>query len=276
MRRTRQGFTLVELLTVIVIISILASLITAAVISVVRRAKEAREAMEIKTLESQLHLFKLTYGDFPPSNLSNPTEVTAFLRRAFPRYNPSQFYTDLAACGVPVSNDPAMAIVFWLGGIPDASGYPSGFSIDPEHPFTQVASSLRTKSLFDFDRGRLDLTTFRYFPSEDARTANAPYIYFKGSEFATSQFTHNESGTTVVVKPFVDSRQMTSLPTYFRSDTFQLISAGRDCQYGGTVGDSSPTYPSMNIDPFRPGQYDNQTNFTDGTLEDALTKSPFH
>lgn len=269
----RRGFTLVELLTVIVIIGILAALISAAVVAAIGSARNARVTLEIRTMDQQLNLFKNTYGDYPPSNLSDSAAVTAFLRRAFPRYEKgtyasvyARFSAELSACGVPVSNDPAVALVFWLGGVP-SGGKLTGFSKDVENPFAAPISGVpRTDPLFEFDRDRLNVATMRYYPNlSGAIEADAPYVYFRATEYAAAVFTHNAGGENVTLRPYVNNRSGT--PEYANPKTFQIISAGRDNWYGGS-GSASPTFPTTNFTSA--GHHDNLTNFTDGKLEDAM------
>lgn len=279
--RTRTGFTLVELLTVIVILGILTGLISAAVVAAIARAREARVTLEIRTMEAQLQVFKNTYGDFPPSNLQDAASVGAFLRRAFPRYPANgadpytQFKSDLSANDTPltVTNmDAAAALVFWLGGMPDSNGKLCGFAKDPENPFCKPSvCSLRNAPLFDFVRDRLVISgaTMRYYPDmSGAREADAPYVYFRAVEYTTAQFTHSAGGENVVLKPYQNNR--TGTAEWVNPQTLQIISAGRDNLYGGTVNNDPPRFPTTNFDTSRPGHHDNLTNFLDGKLEDAL------
>ena len=63
---TRNGFTLVELLTVITIIGILLGLVTAVAMSVMTTAKGAVIAMEINNLDQALRTYNEKFGEFPP------------------------------------------------------------------------------------------------------------------------------------------------------------------------------------------------------------------
>jgi prepilin-type N-terminal cleavage/methylation domain-containing protein len=68
-RRTRSGFTLVELAIVVVVIAILVALLLPAINSAVRTAKNAAVQAEINQLAAALESFKSKYGDYPPSRI---------------------------------------------------------------------------------------------------------------------------------------------------------------------------------------------------------------
>ncbi len=79
-RRTGEasGFTLIEILTVIAIITILAS-ITMLVSGYARRmAVEERIRVEIRGMQAAIENYKAEYGAYPPVNLSNPLDASAF------------------------------------------------------------------------------------------------------------------------------------------------------------------------------------------------------
>ena len=157
-RRTRQGFTLVELLAVIVIIGILASLITAAAINARALVKRSTVINEIGQLDIALERYKTEFGEYPPDfawvnedddhTVDTPRETAAqdrvirHLRKRFPKYRPigdtvtpantptpwSRFCFDVREVtwgagdnyGVdPRTFDAASALVFWLGGLPE-------------------------------------------------------------------------------------------------------------------------------------------------------------
>ncbi len=255
-----HGFTLVELLVVIVIIGILAGLISTAVIAAMGKAREARVSMEIRAMEAALHVFKDRYGEFPPSKWDRAT-VEPFLRRAFPRYAfrhganvYNQFKTDLQThAGLTVDNmDAAAALVFWLGGIPDSNGKPRGFAKNPEDPFRKYPDEpMRYPPMYEFAQKRLVISggTIRYYPDiSGAIEANAPFVYFRASEYGSVSFVHNAGGEDVTITPY----QNPTTAEYFNPQTFQIISAGRDNLYGGAAYE------------------DNLTNFTEGKLKELL------
>ncbi len=300
----RRAFTLVELLTVIVIIGILVGFISAAVVRAVRTAREAQVQIEIMGMDKALKDFKDTHGMYPPTNMADAAAVRSFLRRAFPRYPASgadpytQLKSDLKSESWASSTDPkidldtapldpAEALVFWLGGRPDANGRLRGFSTDKENPFLPPSEGgPRTDALFDFEEERLVITTssnvidyLRYYPSvSGAIDADAPFVYFRASEYGTdaAKLAHSV-GENVTVMPYVNNRN-TSSPEYANPESFQILSAGMDNLYGTVIDTStgsppappeSPFYPNnpYNQRKLQPAHFDNLTNFTEGKLE---------
>lgn len=244
--RTRPGFTLVEMLTVIVIIGILASLITAAAIRARTTARVAVIKAEINQIEMALDLYKKEVGEYPPDFASwyaNPTvsntsaikEIERHILKRFPQYDYQlrgsvwkAFVWDLAhygqdssgnpvaafpAAANPAPNtsdpnygaglqlDPAAALAFWLGGLPESvplsaseKWMPAGFHADPRQPFK--AGLPRTKRYLEFKTDeqsgvpRLSQSFFdgsawqngdatgplRYYPTAIPQT---PYVYFR-------------------------------------------------------------------------------------------------
>ncbi len=147
--RTADGFTLVELLTVIVIIGILAGIAIPAITGALRTAKEAAIRTEIDVMSQAMEAYKLEHGDYPP-DFSDWDAVETHFRKAFPsidnnelrilaqftHYNSSMERCDSGGTADPRTSaafdhyphaiDRAEALVLCLGG----------FSKDKKLPFT--------------------------------------------------------------------------------------------------------------------------------------------
>lgn len=201
------------------------------------------------------------------------------------------------------SNGPGAALLFWLGGrpnwrmasdstpiTPDSTGTGddawdptkpvtgfSGFSADPTAPFGNATS--RTQPFFEFDPTRVGYYNgqLRYWHSgAEPSTDNADYccVYFRAENNA---YTINNGATVVPklfnnVRPAVDSRLSNTTASswvWVNPRTFQIFCAGADARYGLL---SAPVnwllFPSG--DNYAPETYDDITNFSGGTLEDAI------
>ena len=325
-RRTRQGFTLVELLVVIVIIGILAGLITGAAIMARTRVRETAVLAEIGQINIALDRYKNEFGEYPPDfafvNLDDDpsvdilnedaaqTRVMRHLRKRFPRYRPVgdgtltdpwlMFCYDVANnYGVdPSTFDAASALVFWLGGLPDAAGadpwIPRGFHSDPEFPFR--AGLPRTNSFYEFDPERLvvaetaDPTNqLRYIPRH---IDTAPLVYFKAVRSPVNgRYEYGEFVAAGFLLPFFQDttspdlsycvpylRELTASGRSWESpEKYQIISSGLDSLFGDRpIG--APATPDLG---YRftltglgfsddGGDQDNLTSFSKGKLEDGI------
>ncbi len=263
-KSSRKAFTLVEMLVVVVIITILAALVTAAVHRARIAAIQAGIKTDISQLEMALDDYRIKHGEYPP-DFTNPDAVTRHLLRVFPRYDYrrytasppyvpyDQFRADLKTNYAldPNDFDPASALAFWLGGLPERydpknpnlySQKPAGFHTDPTQPFKQGGP--RTKPLFNIDYkdenpqdnrfviredwGGGVIRYYRYYPE---RIREAPYVYFRArrdpstaryeygsynattSQFEAFGYDHMGAGDNVA-RPYLvcDPANVSSLP----------------------------------------------------------------
>ncbi len=313
------GFTLVEMLTVIVIIGILAGLISAAAIYARARAREAATFTQIKQLEASLMQYKNEYGEFPPdfwglNDATNPAlqqkaqqDLRRHLRKRWPKYaagaDPvAQFAADLTAAGLdPTKLDPASALVFWLGGLPEEapSGLwkPAGFHADEEHPFQY--GQPRTGPMFEFDPKKItndtvgvlryymdgpDSSPVVYFRAQrDPNNGRFEYGMISGAAFVPMSYVHfndNDPDPKVnrsnIAVPYLDGDPQAGVPldpsvaanrrAWRNPETFQIIHPGLD----GIFGNSRNSSGNTNLFRFtisgqgfsaNGGDFDNITNF---------------
>ncbi len=252
-RRARAAFTLVEMLTVIVIIGILASLITAAVIAARTRARIAAIVFEVNGMAEAINSYEAEYGPMP--DFHDEDAVYVHLKNRFPRWRGS--LNDIPNIN---AQSPASAIVFFLGGIPDANGQLTGFSANPRNPFARGGS--RTPLLFEFDQRRLRSDgngAVVYLPKTGDETSLAPYVYFRSVRGGYHNNQSYNAGDGGNVRPFVN----VETDDWVEPNKFQIICAGLDGIFG-----SGQKYP--NGEDYDEATFDNITNFAAGKLEDAM------
>ena len=195
-----------------------------------------------------------------------------------------------------LNNDPeitlsgAECLVFFLGGVESGgvgSARLSGFSKNPLTPWAASSSSIGPFMEFDFGR-LVDVDndmSFEYLDAMPGQTT--PFLYLSGSGRNLNKDNDNMLRTLAPInetrvqvwddydvfglsdarnmdfcylQPDGDGNPTTNQP--YKSDTFQLISAGADGEYGpgGVYADGD------NLTGDRRGEADNITNFSGGRL----------
>jgi len=292
------AFTLVELLVVITIIGILAGLITAAALRARITAKNTAISVELKQLETALIAYKEKFGEFPPdfafvdetiytscsSEIRNAARqaVLRHIRKAFPRCttinNWGEFEAMASAAGITLT--PQTALVFWLGGMRDSStGKPIGFSANPANPF-EIISTSRIPPFYDFDQNQLNTPVgYLYWPKEaigNLATGQGAIAYFRaengGYQIVDPTNTSNflvkhaiDPSSVGTIYPAVDAGLGVAVPPWVNSKTVQIFSSGLDKTYGAFT--APLPFPTG---PYPEQTFDDITNFSGGTLEDAM------
>ncbi len=266
--RARRAFTLIELLTVIVIIGILAGLVTAAAIRVRITVRKTAHALELKQFEMALHAYKERFGEFPPDGLAAGTFTAEQLfkrhvRKAFPRCTDTAMNNTWTTYGPDLG--PKTALVFWLGGIP-VNGEFRGFSANPADPFDTTTTSRIGPFYSEFDHDRLlpndtgkpNLQVCCYFPTVEARQTDdtdKAIRYYRantgvvGNEYTSLSVAFKDSNTSGWINP----------------KTFQILSPG--LRGGSLPASGNPSFPNG---PYTEAQLEMMSNFTGGTMEDAM------
>jgi prepilin-type N-terminal cleavage/methylation domain-containing protein len=227
----RSGFTLVELLAVIMIIALLAGLVTPAVIRARNSARNAAIKAEIDMLHMAIMNYKNEYGSFPPAVDLAPntagSSTAKHLQRLFPRCMNIVGATGQLQGAQPIV--PASALASWL----------MGYTGDPSSPIQPPANR---KKLFDFDQTRLSGAS--YAP---AGKKGSPYIYIDAVSYSLVPYDTSALATPGAQRvPIVPPPTKTALdfgttvpvPTspspqpFFNADTFQILCAGQDEEFG--------------------------------------------
>jgi prepilin-type N-terminal cleavage/methylation domain-containing protein len=308
----RSAFTLVELLVVIVIIGILAGLITVGASRALIAAKETRVKTEVDNLHGAIEAYKQKYGEYPPSNMYDRQALIRHIARAFPRSNP-------ASPGFlmpPPETSAAEVLTIFLGGFTADPQYPFSEpyidkngngkwdnlpASDPNyealmdwngngaHDGGQIATG---SAIFSFDKSRLTVGNrgFVYKP----QGLEAPYVYFRVNDLTPTSYMPfwDPAAVPPLSLPNVQGIAVAYLAAATggapanqaaNPESFQIISAGLDNDYGSVLMKANPgTPPPAQVpDPtgykvfptgtnYSTGDNDNITNFNSSrTLDDA-------
>lgn len=290
----RRSFTLVELLVVIAIIGVLAAILVPTLYRVVYRAWESSIAMELNQLHLAIEAYKQKFGDYPPDfgNITSPADladpmnvVVRHMRKAFPRHqeNLQTAFWDTSATPPQPKLDPAEALVFWL----------SQLSEDPRYPITGSGNRV---VLFPFDEKRFTDPDGDGLPSYlPPNGQETPYVYFDSRTYSTATYPWLDSPagqptqkTGKVLRPYkrrlrdADKEKQTPMK-YANADTFQIISAGLDGEFGevtvdrpnrptdrvfkifDTGEDDDGSDPAL-VEPYEIADLDNIANFSGGKI----------
>lgn len=107
--RKNQGFTLVEILIVVVIMAILAAAIVPQFTDSTTDAKASTATMNLRTLRSQVELYKFQHAGDPPSTLADLTVEDSDGYGPYLQFIPENPFNNLNTVAAAAANPPASA-----------------------------------------------------------------------------------------------------------------------------------------------------------------------
>lgn len=227
-----------------------------------------------------------------------------YLSSIFPGINLAGGLHDWNGNGTPGENGYAIlegeqCLVFFLGGMRFGTNTAIGFNTDKTNPTAQT-NGARLGPFYEFDAGRLN-NNFGQFPAYND-PFGTPYAYFApktpGMNNYANRYVPNIAGLlgpndcetitttgTVYFVPYFQGTVPTTTPNnwatatsfkFCKPDTFQIVSAGKDKQFGtgGQYNQADPeqslflpmsVLPAVTPDMLQ-ANYDNITNVTNGRV----------
>lgn len=290
----RHGFTLIEILIVISIIGILTVLLLNGIQAVRTRARIAEVNVDISNLEKAIADFKLKYGVEPPSSFilhetgsdwsstAAPADLrrnsVAFIRQVWPEFNFSadrDYNNDGDTSDTHILNG-SECLLFFLAGpgvirddIDDVTMV--GFSTNPTNPFN-LTSQPRVGPFYSALKDRLvDTDSDDCFELLDPLPAQElPYIYlsaYGGRGYQPNGYDDTAGNDDDEVSGTFTSHYHdgTSTTGAYNLQTYQIISAGYDADYG-TGGEYIAEDNDFGSRGVVTEEKDNITNFKGGEL----------
>jgi prepilin-type N-terminal cleavage/methylation domain-containing protein len=279
-KRGKQGFTLVELLTVLGIIAILVGLLVPALAAVRNIAMKTKQQAQLVAIDQALISFRSDYGDYPPSYLSEDDDYCGAqkLAEALVGWDLLGFHPDSHWQADGRNNE-----TYWARGIsyaPDEYFFydtDSDFDMDKRKgPYLEreTANAFRLGNISEEKPGLFDVddidtlapdtyvlcdkfsrtsvtvggkivkagTPILYYKANTSskvirilgRPKNRIYNYFDNSDLAVL----NDGGDSKLAdeeffyEEYIIDPKIEARPWPYRPDSYILISAGADGEYG--------------------------------------------
>ena len=310
--RKNGGFTLVELMIVIVILALLAGMIILGTRVAIKASKESAIRLQIEQLSMALDKYKNEIGEYPP-DFTDPIAVMRHVKKRWPRSPYGTSYADWLTFCEQVrtvtkgnwdlsrygGNGPTYALVFWLGGLPDETGKPSGFFLSPTDPLGIEPTTVDQREEPRFDFAPDTIVTKAYAPAFVPKKGDMPIVYFLANGDDENAYCYqfiDEDGENVVqtniyypkiaflyeysptevriAVPYAKTIDDQDKTVWYEPNRFQLIHPGQDGIFTGW----NPDREIIRVVDIKQGMTDedddNIVNFAEGaTLDSEYKKS---
>lgn len=224
---------------------------------------DVKTVIEITQISQALATFESMYGELPPSSIHLYEKASMWQTDALSRkkirvlWPPFNFEQNMDLNSDGDTDDVheltgAECLVFFLGGMSNNTKEPVGFSKNPVSPFDREAQN-RIGPFMDFRIERFTEVDADNFCEYGDPIPGAPYLY-------ASRNHGRYENADLAIYPAGDVRNMAHVYKRGPGDIgdFQIISAGRDGQYG--IGGEYDRWSAGNRDV----EYDNITSISSG------------
>ena len=275
----QSGFTLVEILVVIAIIGILAGVTLVALRSARNFTGAAVVRHRLDDLEQCLEIYKQKFGEYPPDCTASKAEIRRHILKRWPNALKGG-HVDVM---VDIAYDqtyrgPGWSLLFWLAGMDG-----EGFLADDKSPIAAApaASEPREEPVMELVYDSEGTGGGNWNERCGVMVNNIPIAYFRGTGDGY------EGKELAVFSEFGVAAPYMKNGAWYKPDSFQLIYAGEDGDFGNCPGESDEDHAGhesgeheghshMSRDlsdssTISLQDYDNITNFTSGaTLESEM------
>lgn len=282
----RDGFTLIEILVVIAIIALLAGLSFVGLRAARNFSGNAVTRQRLDDIGQCVEMYKQKYGEYPPDCSASDDEIRRHILKRWPNALKSKNPTIVTMVqearkemekGKASGGD--TALLFWLAG-PEQAGAYDGFYSDDRNPLgiglsaDEAINDPRETPMIEltFDS---DGTGGGNYNDRGLMYKDSPIVYFRAN--SKDGYMGKELFIDVgnVAAPYMKNG------TWYNPDSFQLIYAGEDGQFGTDPhgGIDHPEGEGDEIEEYEPRDLgrsdvsqkdrDNVTNFTNGATLDS-------
>ena len=227
--RSRDAFTMIELLIVIVIIGLVAGISLVALRAARTFTGAAVVRQRLDDIAQCVEIYKQKYGEYPPDCSASDSDIQKHILKRWPNALKSGKVKEMVMIArAEMERGSGSALLFWLAG-PDVGGTRDGFYADDREPIFDPAdvddSEPREQPVIELTYDS-DGTGGGNYNEMGLMYKNSPIIYFraegKDGYFGKKKHTHGNG----VAAPYMKNG------VWYNPDSFQLVYAGEDGDFG--------------------------------------------